>query len=144
MRKSVDFGFSENGLQLRLLNPAAHEIRARENKKNLAIGGIHTRAATYAMAVMHTTCSRGVICAAPTGGAAGTVPGVVLTLMESYSLSKKQTAMMLLAASGIGLITAIRATFSAEVAGCQVEIGVAGAMAAAAVVEFAGGSNFSV
>ncbi|MCK7489558.1 MAG: L-serine ammonia-lyase, iron-sulfur-dependent, subunit alpha [Anaerotruncus sp.] len=37
-------------------------------------------------------------------------------------------------------IVARRATFAAEVAGCQVEIGVAGAMAAAAVVEAAGGS----
>ncbi len=47
---------------------------------------------------------------------------------------------MLYAASAIGLILAKRATFAAEVAGCQVEIGAAGAMAAAAVVEYAGGS----
>jgi len=47
---------------------------------------------------------------------------------------------MLLAASAVGLIVARRATFAAEVAGCQVEIGAAGAMAAAAVVEFAGGN----
>jgi L-serine dehydratase len=46
----------------------------------------------------------------------------------------------LLAASAIGLIVGMRATFAAEVAGCQVEIGAAGAMAAAAVVEAAGGS----
>jgi len=48
--------------------------------------------------------------------------------------------MALLAASAIGLIVAKRATFAAEVAGCQVEIGAAGAMAASAVVEVAGGS----
>ena len=44
----------------------------------------------------------------------------------------------LFAAGAIGLIIARRATFAAEVAGCQVEIGAAGAMAAAAVVEAAG------
>ncbi|MCP5086357.1 MAG: serine dehydratase, partial [Rhodobacteraceae bacterium] len=140
MRKSAASGFSVDTLQLRLLNPSAHNISLREQKKTLAIGGIHTQAASCAMAVMHTTCSQGVICAAPTGGASGTVPGVVLTLMESYHLSEKQAALLLFAAAGIGLITAIRATFSAEVAGCQVEIGVAGAMAAAAVVEFAEGT----
>ena len=45
-----------------------------------------------------------------------------------------------LAAGGVGLLVAERATFAAEVAGCQVEIGAAGAMAAAAVVEAAGGA----
>jgi len=140
MGQSADFGFSEEMPQLRLLKPHASKINDREKRKELAIGGIHTQAAACAMAVMHSTCSRGVVCAAPTGGAAGTVPGVVLTLMKTYQLSEKKAAMLLFAAGGIGLITAIRATFSAEVAGCQVEIGVAGAMAAAAVVEFAGGS----
>jgi L-serine dehydratase len=46
----------------------------------------------------------------------------------------------LLAAGAVGSIVASRATFAAEIAGCQVEIGSAGAMAAAAVVEIAGGS----
>ena len=49
-------------------------------------------------------------------------------------------AMMLFAAGSVGLILAVRGTFAAEVAGCQVEIGAAGAMASAAVVEFASGS----
>jgi L-serine dehydratase len=46
----------------------------------------------------------------------------------------------LFAASAVGLIVARRATFAAEIAGCQVEIGVAGAMAAATVVEAVGGT----
>jgi L-serine dehydratase len=48
--------------------------------------------------------------------------------------------MALLAAGAIGVIVATRATFAAEIAGCQVEIGAAGAMAAAAVVDLAGGT----
>ncbi len=48
--------------------------------------------------------------------------------------------MLLYAAGAIGLIIANRATFAAEVAGCQVEIGAAGAMAAAAAVEAGHGS----
>ena len=77
---------------------------------------------------------------APTGGAAGTIPGILTVLEEEYGLSERQLALMLFAAGGIGLILAIRGTFAAEVAGCQVEIGAAGAMGAAAVVEFAGGT----
>jgi len=46
----------------------------------------------------------------------------------------------LFAAGAVGLVLATRATFAAEIAGCQVEIGAAGAMAAAAVVEVAGGT----
>ena len=49
-------------------------------------------------------------------------------------------ALALLAAGAVGSVITRRATFAAEIAGCQVEIGAAGAMAAAAVVEVAGGS----
>jgi L-serine dehydratase len=45
-----------------------------------------------------------------------------------------------MAAGAVGVVVALRATFAAEVAGCQVEIGAAGAMAAAAVVDAVGGS----
>ncbi|MGW8195539.1 MAG: L-serine ammonia-lyase, iron-sulfur-dependent, subunit beta, partial [Desulforhopalus sp.] len=96
--------------------------------------------AAAAMAAMHCCNSRGVVCAAPTGGAAGTLPGVLSALADDYDISSRQMALMLFAAGGIGLILALRATFAAEVAGCQVEIGAAGAMGSAAVVEFAGGS----
>ena len=64
----------------------------------------------------------------------------MLTLADEQNLGKERTMLSLLAASAIGLIVAQRATFAAETAGCQVEIGAAGSMAAAAVVEAAGGS----
>jgi L-serine dehydratase len=92
------------------------------------------------MAVMHTNSGQGVVCAAPTAGAAGTLPAVLMTLEDEFDLTGEQLALAVLAASAIGLVMANRATFAAEVAGCQVEIGVAGAMAAAAVVEQAAGS----
>ncbi len=55
-------------------------------------------------------------------------------------MSRGRTSLALLAAGAVGLVVARRATFAAEVAGCQVEIGAAGAMGAAAVVEAAGGT----
>jgi len=104
------------------------------------LGGIHTRAAARALAVMHVNGSGGIVCAAPTAGSAGVIPGVLVTLVAELGLEQSQVALALLAASIIGVIVATRATFAAEVAGCQVEIGAAGAMAAAAIVDAAGGN----
>ena len=140
LQAAVDQGLGENLPSMQLLHPSAHKIFQAEANNEVAIGGIHTRAAARAMAVMHINSSMGVVCAAPTGGAAGTIPGVIVTLAKEKNLNKEQIALALFAASAIGLIVAMRATFAAEVAGCQVEIGAAGAMAAAAVVEVAGGT----
>jgi L-serine dehydratase len=140
MSSSVHDGLDDTRVGMLLLRPTASRIHEAEAKGTLAVGGIHLRAAARSMAVMHVCNSRGVICAAPTGGSSGVIPGVVVTLAEEKGLSPEQVARVLFAASAVGLIVAKKATFAAEVAGCQVEIGVAGAMAAAAVVEFAGGS----
>lgn len=140
MRKSVLDGLDDNKVDMLLLAPMAGEIMESIKANKVAIGGLHSIAGAAAMAAMHTCNSRGVVCAAPTGGAAGTLPGVLTALEGGYEISDRRLALMLFAAGGIGLILAIRATFAAEVAGCQVEIGAAGAMGAAAVVEFAGGT----
>jgi L-serine dehydratase len=140
MERSVEAGLEDGNSDMLLLQPTASRILGTERQRKLAVGGIHARAAARAMAVMHTCNSRGVVCAAPTGGSAGTLPGVVVSLVEEMGLSRREAALALFAASAVGLIVARRATFAAEIAGCQVEIGVAGAMAAAAVVEAAGGS----
>jgi len=140
MKESVRRGLSGRGLSMKLLKPSAGRIFRTEVAKALPAGGYHTKAAARAMAALHVSNSGGVVCAAPTGGSAGVLPGVLVTLAEEGRLDRQETALALLAAGAIGLIVARRATFAAEVAGCQVEIGVAGAMAAAAVVEAAGGS----
>jgi L-serine dehydratase len=140
MKGSVRDGLDDGKADMLLLEPTAARIVSAESEGKLAVGGIHTRAAARAMAVLHVCNSRGVVCAAPTGGSAGVVPGVVVTLAEEKSLIEEQIAKALFAASAVGLVVAKRATFAAELAGCQVEIGAAGAMAAAAVVESAGGN----
>jgi L-serine dehydratase len=139
MRAGVHEGLA-GAAGLQLLAPAAAAIMRAEAAGDLAVGGLHTRAAARAMAVMHVNGAMGVICAAPTGGSAGVLPGVLVTLVEERHLSREKAALALFAASAIGVIVAVRATFAAEVAGCQVEIGAAGAMAAAAVVDAADGT----
>lgn len=140
MHAAMIKGLNKNLRGMQLLEPSAGTIFNAEHDGKVAIGGIHTRAAARALAVMHVNSSMGVVCAAPTGGSAGTIPGVITTIAEEKSLNEKQIILSLYAASAIGLILAIRGTFAAEVAGCQVEIGAAGAMSAAAVVEVAGGT----
>ncbi len=140
MAKSAAQGLDPGFTGLRLLPASAGRIFAAGAAGRLPGGGLHLRAAARAMAVMHVDGAMGVVCAAPTGGSAGVIPGTLLTLVEEKRLDGERTALALLAAGAIGVIVASRATFAAEVAGCQVEIGAAGAMAAAAVVEAAGGS----
>jgi len=140
MKDSAAAGLDAERVNMQLLEPTAGAIWQAEAAGKLAVGGLHARAAARAMAVMHLNNSMGVVCAAPTGGSAGVIPGVLVTLAEERNLEPEACAMALFAAGGVGLAVARRATFAAEVAGCQVEIGAAGAMAAAAVVEIAGGS----
>jgi L-serine dehydratase len=140
MAAAVARGLAPDFSGLQLLRASAGAIFAAEAAGRLATKSLHTRAAARAMAVMHVDGAMGVVCAAPTGGSAGALPGAVVTLAEERKLSRAKIAEALLAAGAIGVIVAQRATFAAEVAGCQVEIGAAGAMAAAAVVDGVGGS----
>jgi len=140
MTAAIERGLRERDLSLSLLRPSAGRIFKAEAAGNLALGGPGARAAARAMAVLHVSNSGGVVCAAPTGASSGVIPGVIATLVETKKLSSEQIALALFAASAVGLVIAGRATFAAEVAGCQVEIGAAGAMAAAATVEAMGGS----
>jgi len=139
MKRAVNQGLADQDLRMQLLYPSARQVFEAESNGKVAVGGIHTRAAARAMAALHVCNSMGIVCAAPTGGSAGVLPGVIVTLFEEKKISSEDSAMALLAAGAVGLIVARKATFAAEIAGCQVEIGAAGAMAAAAVVEVAGG-----
>lgn len=140
MLESVRRGLKEDLPKMQLLGPTAREVHQAEAEGKLAAGGIHARAAARAMAALHVSGGMGVVCAAPTAGAAGVLPGVLAALIQDKGLGREQAVMALFSAAAIGLIVGVRATFAAEIAGCQVEIGAAGAMGSAAVVEAAGGT----
>jgi len=142
MRSSVEAGLNDSNLagRLQFLEPSAGKVFRAASEGRAAVGGLHSRAAARAMAVMHTNARMGVVCAAPTGGSAGVIPGALVTLMEERSLDREAAISALAASGAVGLVILHRGTFAAEEAGCQVEIGAAGAMAATAVVEAAGGS----
>ncbi len=140
MVRGVEEGLDPEFTGLQLLPACAGAVFQAEAAGKLSVRSLHTRAAARAMAVMHVDGAMGVVCAAPTGGSAGVIPGTLVTMAEECALNREQIGLALLAAGVIGVILAQRATFAAEVAGCQVEIGASGAMAAAAVVDASGGS----
>jgi L-serine dehydratase len=140
MARAVQRGLDPGFTGMQLLAPSAGAVYRAEAEGRLSLGGPHLRAAARAMAVMHVNGAMGVVCAAPTGGAAGVLPGTLVTLAEERGLDQAAIVRALFAAGAVGAVVAMRATFAAEVAGCQVEIGAAGAMAAAAVVDAVGGS----
>ena len=64
MAESVERGLGEDLPSMQLLNPTARKIHTAEAAGKLAAGGMHTRAATRAMAAMHVNCGMGVVCVA--------------------------------------------------------------------------------
>jgi L-serine dehydratase len=82
----------------------------------------------------------GRIVAAPTGGASGVLPGVLLALADGAGADDDSLVDALFTAGAIGGVIAARASLSGASGGCQAEIGSAAAMAAAAGVELLGGT----
>ena len=91
------------------------------------------KAELYALAVMGENSRMGVIVAAPTAGAGGVVPGMLLALEEERRIDPEKTVRALVVAGGVGSIIALSANISGAAGGCQNEVGVAASMGAAAV-----------
>jgi L-serine dehydratase len=98
------------------------------------------RAISAALAVGEVNAAMGRVVAAPTGGASGVVPGVLLAVSERTGAPRAKVVLALAAAGAVGGVIAARAALSGAAAGCQAEIGSGAAMAAAAAVELAGGA----
>lgn len=96
----------------------------------------------FALAVNEENASFGRVVTAPTNGAAGVIPAVLhyfIVFCDGYNDDK--IIRFLLTASEIGSIFKKEATISAAMGGCQAEIGVSSAMAAAALTESLGGTQ---
>lgn len=95
----------------------------------------------FALAVNEENASFGRVVTAPTNGAAGVIPAVLMYYVAfADELNEDKIIQFLCTASEIGSIFKKRATISAAMGGCQAEIGVSSAMAAAALTECLGGS----
>lgn len=81
------------------------------------------------------------IVAAPTAGACGVIPAVLVPLFKENQASKEEIIHSLYVTAGIGQVIAARAFIAGAAGGCQAEIGSASAMAAGALVYLRGGDN---
>ncbi len=107
--------------------------------KGASLSGALLAAVAGAMATNEVNAAMGRICATPTAGASGVVPGVLLALKERFNPTREQMLRFLFTAGAFGLVIANNAGISGAAGGCQAEVGSATGMAAAAAVEMAGG-----
>ncbi|MDO4229713.1 MAG: L-serine ammonia-lyase [Capnocytophaga sp.] len=96
----------------------------------------------FSLAVNEVNASLGRVVTAPTNGSAGVIPAVILyyLVIENHDATEEQIKQFLLVAGEVGSLFKKGATISAAMGGCQAEIGVSSAMAAAALCELMGGS----
>ncbi len=99
----------------------------------------------YALAVNEENAAGGRVVTAPTNGAAGTLPAVLMYLVRFCQMGKEERIVdFLLTAGAIGLLYKMNASISGAEVGCQGEVGVACSMAAAGLTQALGGSPAQV
>ena len=129
-RRSVSGLVGGDGLKMRQYNLKG---------KNLA-GGYVGEVIAEALSMAESNACMCRIVAAPTAGACGVLPAVLLPLCRWEELNQQQILEALYVASGIGAVVAHRASIAGASGGCQAEIGTASAMAAGALVALRRGS----
>ena len=139
MENSVRSGLNSDKPGKLIKARAGKYAKSSKEGKLINLGAIDTVIA-WSMAMVEVNSNYGIIVAAPTSGACGTVPGAVLGTGEYLGASKEEKAKALFAAGAVGLAIASQATFAAEICGCQAECGAASCMAAAGIIQLMGGT----
>lgn len=103
-------------------------------------GDLILDAVSKAVATNEVNAAMGTICATPTAGAAGIVPGVLFAVKNKLNPTREQMINYLFTSGAFGFVVANNASISGAAGGCQAETGSAGSMAAAGIVEMAGGT----
>ncbi len=97
-------------------------------------------AVSKAVATNEVNAAMGTICATPTAGSAGVVPGTLFAVKNKLNPTREQMIRYLFTSGAFGFVVANNASISGAAGGCQAEVGSAAGMAAAAIVEMAGGT----
>jgi L-serine dehydratase len=98
------------------------------------------RGQAYAYAINEENAAGGIVVTAPTNGAAGIVPGVLVEAAERLQIDRDRIHRALATAGAVAMIVKTHASISGAEVGCQGEVGTATAMAAAALCELLGGN----
>ena len=142
MRAAIKQGENELGVRSKtgLTGGEAIKLKKYRAKGKTLSGDVMMAAVENAIATNEVNAAMGVICATPTAGSSGTLPGALFMLEQRLRLNEDQMIRFLFTAGGLGLIIANHAGIAGATGGCQEEVGSASAMAAAAAVEAAGGT----
>lgn len=140
MQNAVDEGLGGVASKTGLTGHDAVKMKKYiESGKGLS-GDMNLLAIAYAVSTNEVNAAMGKICATPTAGSAGVVPGVLFALNEQRNLTKEDMVRFLFASGAFGFVVANNASISGAAGGCHAEVGSASAMAAASLVEAAGGT----
>ncbi|GGA16380.1 L-serine ammonia-lyase, iron-sulfur-dependent, subunit alpha [Psychrobacillus lasiicapitis] len=115
-------------------------LQAYMKKGNTLSGELMLDAVSKAVATNEVNAAMGTICATPTAGSAGVVPGTLFAVKNKLNPTREQMIRYLFNAGAFGFVVANNASISGAAGGCQAEVGSAAGMAAAAIVEMAGGT----
>ena len=141
MKAAVERGLDNEGVLPGPLNlrrkASAYFIKASGYQANLRSRGL---VFSYALAVSEENASGGVIVTAPTCGSCGVLPAVLYHLQKTREFSEMRILLALATAGLVGNVVKTKASISGAEVGCQGEVGVACAMAAAAANQLFGGS----
>ena len=140
MEESIRVGLEDKQTSITgLMGDAADKLM---NFREEALMGKNLAAITAAsLAVVEVNASMGRIVAAPTAGASGVLPGVVIEYARQQGLPREKMIEALFNGGAIGILIAHNACISGASGGCQAEIGSASGMAAAAICSVRGGSK---
>ncbi|MGD7051975.1 L-serine ammonia-lyase, iron-sulfur-dependent, subunit alpha [Sutcliffiella horikoshii] len=109
-------------------------------KGNFLTGKNILDAVSKAVATNEVNAAMGTICATPTAGSAGVVPGTLFAVKNVLNPTREEMINFLFTSGAFGFVVANNASISGAAGGCQAEVGSASGMAAAAIVEMAGGT----
>ncbi len=140
MAKGVETGLAGTDYEDRILGWQSGRFVDLQRQGSLLDGGLLNDMIAYVTALMEAKSAMEVIIAAPTAGACATFPGALLAAIDAVEATDEAAERALLTGGLIGVFVTNRSSFAAEVGGCQAETGAGAAMAAAALVELAGGS----
>ena len=140
----IMFDSVERGLIKEEILPGSLKVKRRSHDiylKYLKDPSLSTLVFASALAVSEENASGGIIVTAPTCGASGVLPGVLYSFYKFYNIEKDKIVNALLVAGLIGNIVKTNGSISGAEVGCQGEVGVACAMASAALTYLKGGTN---
>ena len=141
MREGATLGREQEVYSLSgLIGGDAYRLQNYLNSGKSLMGDGVIKAMAMALSSAEVNGSMGKIVACPTAGSCGILPAVILTAGELLHKTDEELIEGLFAASAVGMIIGMNATFSGAEGGCQAECGSGSAMAAAAVVEMMGGT----